>query len=267
MPFLQINDNQLYYEDAGSSKDVLVFAHSMLFNLRMFDDQVNVFRDSYRCVRFDFKAQGLSRIGSSGYDLDSLTEETVMILSKLGIPSCHFIGFSMGGMVGQRLAIKYPGLIKSLCLIDTSSEPEMKDLRNKLMIWVAEKFGIKILASKIMKMFFGKPFLIDKSRKEEKAYWKSQLLLNKASSIRKVTEGVLFRPSITHKLHEIKQNCLILVGKNDILTDVSVAKIMNDAIPNSILKIIPEAGHMSTVENPEYVNKQIEGFLNIQKND
>ena len=99
MPYLNLNKAKLYFEDEGKGDETFIFGHSMLFNLRMFDDQVNFLKDNYRCVRFDFRGQGKSEIKSNGYDLDSLTEETLALMKSLDCTPCHFIGFSMGGMV------------------------------------------------------------------------------------------------------------------------------------------------------------------------
>ena len=117
MPFATINNARLYYEEHGQGKETIVFAHSMLFNLRMFDDQVKFLKSNYRCVLFDFRGQGKSEDTSSGYDLDSLTKDALEFIKALNCDPCHFIGFSMGGMVAMRLAIRHPEVIKSLILI------------------------------------------------------------------------------------------------------------------------------------------------------
>ncbi len=62
MPFLSVNRAELYYEDQGAGPEAIVFAHSLLFNCRMFDDQINALKDQYRCVKFDFRGQGRSEV-------------------------------------------------------------------------------------------------------------------------------------------------------------------------------------------------------------
>ena len=124
MPFIKLTNTKLFYEIKGKGTQTIVFGHSMLFNLRMFDDQINFLKDKYRCVSFDFRGQGKSQINTEGYDLDSLTEDIAELINVLNCKPCHFVGFSMGGMVAMRLAIKHPELLKSLVLIDTSSDKE-----------------------------------------------------------------------------------------------------------------------------------------------
>ena len=267
MPHININDASLYYEDQGKGNETIVFGHSMLFNLRMFDDQVNILRSNYRCVSFDFRGQGKSEVTANGYDLDSLTEDTAELIRALNCDPCHFIGFSMGGMIALRLAVKYPDLIKSLVLIDTSSEPEPteKMRQNMLMLWIVKYLGIRPLANRVMSMFFGRSFLGDSKRKELQRTWKNHFLANDRIGMTRAATAVLNRQGNTKDLNKITVPTLILVGENDILTTYEKADIMKKNIKNSILKVIPRAGHMSPVEEPEIVNDLIIDFLNNLK--
>lgn len=267
MAFIKLKNTSLYYESNGEGKETIVFGHSMLFNLRMFDDQVSFLSTNYRCKCFDFRGQGKSQITEGGYDLDTLTDDIVELIDKLDCKPCHFVGFSMGGMVAMRLAIKHPELLKSLVLIDTSSdiEPKEKTGQNKLMLLISRYLGLSLLANRIMSMFFSANFINDKSRKELKRIWKNHLLANDKVGITKVIKGVIYRKPVTEFLGEITIPTLILVGENDILTKYDKAEILHENIKNSILKVIPRAGHMSPVEEPEIVNKLISNFLrNIQ---
>ncbi|TBW29984.1 alpha/beta fold hydrolase [Gramella sp. KN1008] len=263
MPYIDLKTARLYYEDEGVGKETLVFGHSMLFNLRMFDEQVNFLKDEYRCVRFDFKGQGKSEITLNGYDLDTLTEETREFITRTDCAPCHFVGFSMGGMVALRLAIKYPEIIRSLILIDTSSEPEPRAhmLRNKLMLWVARYGGLRPLCGRVMKMFFGADFLQDQAKEDQRNQWKDHFLANDRTGIIKVVKGVLSRRGITGDLGKIQCPVLIMVGEKDKLTDEGKAELMHKMIPSSRLVRIPGAGHMSPVEEPEKVNTEIRNFL------
>lgn len=263
MPYIKLNNAELYFEEEGQGNENMVFGHSMLFNLRMFDDQVDFLKTNYRCIRFDFRGQGKSEITANGYDLDSLAEETYKFIIARDCSPCHFVGFSMGGMVALRLAIKYPEIISSLILTDTSSEPEPKDhnLRNKLMLWIAKYLGLKPLANQVMKMFFGPAFLKDPNKEQIRKKWKNYFLANNRHGIIKVTKAVLTRRGITNELHKIKCPVLILVGEKDTLTDHGKAEIMHKMIKDSKLRIIPRAGHMSPIEEPDLVNAEIKEFL------
>lgn len=264
MPYQSLTGAKLYYEDEGRGEETLIFGHSMLFNLRMFDRQVDYFKDQYRCVRFDFRGHGKSESTSNGYDLDTLTEDAVELINTLNCGPCHFVGFSMGGMVAMKAALKYPNLIKSLILIDTSSEPEPKGgmVRNKAMLFVAKHIGLQPLANKVVNMFFAKDFLNDPNRKDLKKVWKNHFVQNDRVGIVKAVKGVLYRGGMTSVIGDIEHPTTIMVGENDQLTDLSKAEILNKTIKNSSLKLIPRAGHMGPVEEPDIVNRFMEEHLN-----
>ena len=262
MPYIEINKAKLYYEEEGGGTTPIIFGHSMLFNLRMFDDQVEFLKSDFRCIRFDFRGQGKSEVTNDGYDLDSLSDDAAKLITALDCGPCHFVGFSMGGMIALRLAVNYPALIKSLILIDTSSELQGDMFRNRLLIWIAKNFGINILANKVMSMFFGSKFLSDKKRRPLLETWKNHFLANNSVGIVKVIKGVIFRESITNTLNSIKHPTIIMVGENDQLTDYDKASIMHEHIEHSSIEIIPNAGHMSPVEEPEFVNQLISSFIN-----
>jgi len=61
MPLITVNGAQLYYEEHGQGDKTIVFGHSMLFNLRMFDDQIEILKSNYRCILFDFRGLDLLR--------------------------------------------------------------------------------------------------------------------------------------------------------------------------------------------------------------
>lgn len=123
MARITVNGAALHYEDRGGPEAV-VFAHGCLLDCRMFDVQVAALQGRYRCVAFDFRGQGRSEVTRGGYDMDSLTEDAACLIRSLGCAPCHFVGFSMGGFVGMRLAARHPGLLRSLAPVGTSASPE-----------------------------------------------------------------------------------------------------------------------------------------------
>ena len=265
MPRIQLNEAEYYYEVDGNGLETIVFGHSMLFNLRMFDDQVAVLKKGYRCIRFDFRGHGQTEVTTDGYDLDTLTEDVAELIRSLDGSPCHFVGFSMGGMVAMRLGIRYPELIRSLILIDTSSEPEPTDNigRNKLMLWVCRYIGLWPVAGQIMNLFFGKDFLKDPKRKQQRKTWKNHFLANDQIGIVRAVQGVLFRRGITDQIESIDKPCLILLGEKDELTNSEKADILRRGIKGSQFHEIPRAAHMTPVEEPELVTEHIENFLKI----
>ena len=124
MPKITVNGVSLNYQEQGKGEETILFVHGLLFNHHMFDAQVDAFKSNYRCIAFDLRGQGESEVTRKGYDMGNLTRDTVALIKALDCGPCHFVGLSMGGFIGMRLAISHPKLLRSLSLLATSADPE-----------------------------------------------------------------------------------------------------------------------------------------------
>ena len=119
-----VNGVELYYEEHGTGSETIFFAHELLWSCRLFDAQIAVLKERYRCIAFDHRGQGQSQITRGGYDLDTLCEDTAALIEALGGAPCHFLGLAMGGVIGLHLAARRPELLTSLLLLSTSAGSE-----------------------------------------------------------------------------------------------------------------------------------------------
>ncbi len=229
----------------------------------MFDSQITALKDRYRCITFDFRGQGKSEVTRSGYDMETLTEDAAALIRALDCAPCHFLGLSMGGFVGMRLAIREPDLIKSLMLLETSADPEPREniRRYWLLNIVARWFGLGPVADRVMPIMFGRKFLADPNRAELREEWRRRMIANHRVGITRAVRGVIDRQGVHDQLNEITVPTLIIVGDQDVATVPAKAERMHAAIPGSTLAVIPGAGHTSTVEEPEAVNQALDVFL------
>ena len=266
MPTIKINDADIYFEDSAPNdvqKPVMVLAHGLLWNTRMYDKQVEHFQEDYRCIAFDFRGQGQSQVTKSGYDMETLTEDTIGLLEALDIDKCHFVGLSMGGFIAQRIALKRPELLLSLTLLETSADPE--DPKNvpqyRKLVKAIRWLGIKRVSNKVMPIMFGSTFLADKLRKSDRKQWLTMLQGNRKGGVVKATMGVIDRTGTYEQLGDITTPTLIIVGDEDAATPYPKSERMHFAIAGSKLAIIKGAGHTATVEEPEQVNRVMRQFL------
>lgn len=226
----------------------------------MFWKQVEYLKNEYRILTYDHRGQGKSEVTDSGYDIDELYSDTIELIKKLNLGKVHFAGLSMGGFVGMRVAARNPEMIKSLILMETSAKAEHNRSKYILLVSIVKIFGVKVVAQNVMDIMFGKTFLSDDNRKVEKRQWQTELENNK-KSITKAVEGVIYRKGIENELKNIQCPVLILVGTEDKATPPENAKFIHSLIPQSKLKYIINAGHTSSIEEPEQINRVIEGFL------
>ena len=263
MPRLQVNNADLYYEDQGSGVETIIFVHGVLWSGRMFDDQVDALKDRYRCITVDLRGQGQSEVTQSGYDIDTLSEDVAALIEVLECAPCHFLGLSMGGFIGLRLAIRRPDLLKSLMLLETSADPEPKENigQYRLLSLVARWFGLGIVAGRVMPIMFGEKFLNDPVRKNQKEEWRKHMIANHRIGSTRALKGVIYRTGVYDQIDKISAPTLIIVGAQDTATPLEKAERMHARIQGSNLVVIPGAGHTSTVEEPEAVKLAMEKFL------
>lgn len=261
MPEVRVNGVNLHYESHGSGPETIVFAHGLLMSGRMFDAQVRALEPRYRCITFDFRGQGQTEITSSGYDMDTLTEDAVALIEALDCAPCHFAGLSMGGFIGLRLAIRRPELLRSLILLESSADPEPQKFRFTLMNFIARWIGFGPVISRVQDILFGRKFLEDPSRAPLRDEWKARILANDRIGITRAATGVIERAGVYDQLEKIGTPALILVGDQDVGTVPAVSERMHARIHGSQLVIIPGAGHSSSIEEPDAVNGAIDAFL------
>lgn len=263
MPKINVNDVNIHYEESGQGEDTIVFSHGLLWSSRMFDNQVAVLKDNYRVITYDHRGQGQSEVTESGYDMDTLAGDAMALIEKLNLGKVHFVGLSMGGFVAMRIAARRPDSVKSIILIETSADPEPQENipKYKMLNFVARWLGFSLITKSVMQIMFGQTWLNEPTRAHEHDYWKKQLHNNHRVGITRAVMGSVNRKGVYEELASINVPTLILVGEEDVATVPAQADRIHQAIPQSKLVTIPQAGHTSTVENPDAVNQAIIDFL------
>lgn len=263
MPYLDTNGAHIHYTVEGGGDETIVFSHGLLFSGLMFGAQIDALKDRYRCITFDHRGQGRSGVIDDGYDIETLTQDATALIEELGLAPCHFVGLSMGGFVGMRVAARRPELLKSLILIETSAEAEPKENlgRYGLLNLIAQWFGLGIVMSQVMPIMFGKTFLRDRARAKQRKFWRNHIAANDRIGITRAVKGVIGRQSVLNEINTIKLPTLIVIGDEDVATAPEKSDRIHAAISDSKLVTIPNAGHSSPIEEPDRVNAAIEAFL------
>ncbi len=250
MPKITINQVEYHYTDTQEGAETIFFAHGLLWSGFMFHKQEAFLKDRYRIITYDHRGQGKTSSPESGYDMDTLFEDAVKLIETL-CPNqkIHFAGLSMGGFVGMRVAARRPDLLKSLILLETSSDAEAQENVGKYrtLNFVMKWIGAWAVVSKVMPIMFGQKFLNDSTRSDERKVWEEQMKLGKSPGINRAVTGVIERKSIFEEIVKIKTPTLILVGTQDVATPSAKAERIHSQISGSQLVHIEGGGHTSSI--------------------
>lgn len=263
MPHIQLNSAKLFYIQEGQGDEVIVFSHGLLWSHKMFQGQIDFLKKNYTVIAYDHRGKGQSEVSPGPYDMDMLTIDAMELIDKMVGKPVHFVGLSMGGFVGMRLAARYPDKVKSLILLETSASPEpVENLpKYKLLNGIVKWFGIiPTVSASVMKIMFAQSWLENPKNTEAYKKWIKELQSNK-KSITKSVEAVIFRKGVEEEIRQIKSPTMIVVGDEDVATKPEKAKFIQMSIPNSVLHMVPGAGHSSCIEKPQEINRLIGDWM------
>jgi 3-oxoadipate enol-lactonase len=237
----------------------LVLSHSLACSTRMWDPQIAALKGEYRILAYDTRGHGGSEASKGAYTLEMLADDLKALLDHLGIKQARYCGLSMGGMIGQTFALKYPGVLAKLVLADTTSRypaeaaPLWADR-----IKIAETKGMEPLAQPTLERWFTEPFR--KSRPEVVDGIRKLIVSTPVAGYVGCSHAIP-KINLTARLKEIKCPILVIVGADDPGTPVSMAKEIHDNAPGSKLEILPSAAHLANMEQPEGFTRALRGFL------
>jgi 3-oxoadipate enol-lactonase len=237
----------------------ITLSHSLACNLSMWDEQARVLAKKFKVLRYDTRGHGGTDAPAGPYTLDELAADAQALLEALEIRKTHWVGLSLGGMIGQTFALNHPGLLQSLALCDTTSRypaeaaPMWADR-----IQTVEAKGMGAVVDGTLARWFTEPYR--NSRKD--------VVDRVAATIRGTPVAgfvgcchAIPKINVTDRLKEITCPALVVVGDQDAATPPAMAREIHSALPGSELVIIPSAAHLSNIEQPDAFNEALLGFL------
>ncbi len=124
MPYQQVNDCNVYYEDIGTGEPILFLHSGYSRGIIAFGGQIQPFFHTYRCLLPDFRGHGRTTSESRDWDTPIIAEDMAGFLHALGIGKTHLLGYSLGGGVALHLASRHPELVKSVITIGCSGQAD-----------------------------------------------------------------------------------------------------------------------------------------------
>jgi len=264
MAKLSLNGCDHFYQEMGEGAETIIFTHGVFFDSDICLEQMKFFASKYRCIGFDWRSQGRSEDSAFGHDVDGLTQDCIALMDKLGIKKAHWVGVSIGGVVGIRLAARYPDRIQSLCLMGATADKEKLEKLEKYELLTEAFFKDKeIHADQLLALLFGQRFCANATEYEQA---KTRLLANNPATMRRALTPIIRRTDIRHLLPKITCPTLIVVGEEDAANGPDRAATLHADIKSSRLAILSSVGHTPTLEAPDDVNSHLSTFYEKHKN-
>lgn len=238
----------------------LTLAHSLASNSSMWDEQARLLSRRFKVLRYDTRGHGQSSAPQGPYTLDQLADDAKALFDGLGITRTHWMGLSMGGMIGQVFALRYPGVFQSMVLADTTGRypaaaAQVWDER----VRTAREGGMEAIVDGTLGRWFTEPY-----RKAN-----AGVMDTVAQGIRTTpVEGyagccaAISKMDALDRLGEIDCPTLVIVGEEDQGTTPEAAKAIQRAIRGAELVIIPSAAHLSNIEQARAFNEAVTSFYN-----
>ena len=257
---IDANGIRINYELSGKEDaPVVVLSHSLGSSMVMWNPQLDALESQFRVLCYDMRGHGDSGATEGAYTLDQLAADVIALLDALHIEPTHFVGLSIGGMIGQCLALNYPDRFQSLTLCDTSPilPDDAKPLFQERMDLARTK-GMQALVEGTLERWFTPPYL-DQNPPEVDLI-RNQFLATSVTGFIGCSEAILGL-NYLDRLSEIKLPTLIIVGEDDPGTPVEASEAIHALIANSKLVVLPSAAHLSNIEQAEAFNSALLAFL------
>lgn len=237
----------------------VVLSHSILASCEMWRGQVDMLvRRRFFVVGLDTRGHGASSPTKAPYTMTLLVHDVLTVLDTLGIARAHFVGLSLGGMIGLGLGIEHGERIASLVVCDARADatgafrapwPER--------IKLAQERGCEELADSTLERWFGRAFL---DANPEQTRWLRAMIARTSVAGFTGCAHALMALDYLRDVHRIQTPTTLIVGANDGALPEAMADLQR-RIAGSVLEIIDRAGHLPNIERPQLFEAALTGHF------
>jgi len=252
----KVNGIEINYEIHGKDgAPWIVWSHSLACSVRMWDPQIAAFKDRYRLLVHDMRGHGASTAPKGPYSLDMLADDVLGLVSFLKIQKAFFCGLSIGGMIGQTIALRGRGPFERLVLADTTHTQNADAIKQwEDRIRIAEAQGMQALVASTMERWFTAPF-----RESPQAKKIADLIAATPAAGYVGCGQAIIKLNTTARLKEIKLPVLAITGEAD--GAAAGTRYIGENVPGAKFVSLKNAAHIANVEQPEPFNRALQDFF------
>jgi 3-oxoadipate enol-lactonase len=250
---------ELRFTDSKGAGDAVVLVHAIGCDHRMWDALAQSLAPDYRVIRVDVRGHGGSPVPRRPYSLEVLADDVAHVLDGLGLRKAHWVGLSLGGMIGQAFAIRHGERLAKLVIANSTSTygPEgrkMWEARAK----AVEDGGVAAIRDMVAARYFSDDF-----RATQPAI--VEAVMERFTQTPKVGYlgccDAIAALDFSRALERIRAPTLVIAGGADAGTPPAMSEALARGIPGAKLAVIPGAAHLSAVEKPAEFNALVREFL------
>ena len=264
MPTARVNDIELFYQETGDpASEPLLLIMGWGGDHTAWAFQMPALAESYRVIAPDNRGSGQSDQPDFPYSITGMADDVAGLLAELGVARAHVCGASMGGMIAQELALRHPERVRTLQLHCTLARP---DAYGTLLVETLLRVHAREDREEWARAML--PWIICRKTVRERPEF-VQLMLQRAldnpyptsyTGLRRQAEAIGAHDTL-ERLGAIRVPTLITVGTEDILVPPAFSREIQDRLPEASLVLVPDAGHVHFLEQPQAFNDAMLGFL------
>ncbi|MBR1766450.1 MAG: alpha/beta hydrolase [Bacteroidales bacterium] len=258
---LKVDGRNVHYRDEGrGNTKTLVLLHGYLQSLDVWSSYVLTYMHDFRVITIDLPGHGQTETFCEVHSMDFMARVVKAVLDEAGVDQCVLVGHSMGGYVALAFADKYPyslrglGLVNSHAMADTPAQCEH---RRAVCDQVLDNRASYIVGFVPSLFYEGNRMALSQDIKD----LQDQCIETRAEAILAAQKGMMARPSRIDVLQQLEVPVLFVYGKNDNRIPLEIAVTQGMLPHHSEMLLLDNVGHMSFMEEREYVKPRIKNFV------
>ena len=237
----------------------VVLSHALGLDLSMWAALAADLAKSHPVLRYDHRGHGGSAVPAGPYTLDDLVEDAARLIREWGRGPVVFIGLSMGGMVAQGLAIRYPDLVRRIVLANTAAQyPDPAKTAWTQRIVTVQQGGMAAVADMVVERYLHAGFR--QAHPIAAQSLREQILRNDPAGYVASCYAVMSVDWL-ERLPQVQCPALVIAGAQDVGATPAMAQAIAQRIPGATLKVFDDASHLSVAEQPQAFTETVKAFL------
>jgi 3-oxoadipate enol-lactonase len=243
----------------GPARQTIVFGHALGCDVSMWDAVANTLAADHRVVCYEHRGHGDSDVPAGPYTMAALADDASRLIETLQCGPVVWVGLSLGGMVGQEMALNHPGQIKALVIANTTSGYDAAARAGWAQrIAAIEAGGLEAIADGAMQRWFSTAFR--EAHPAVVARWRRRVVTQPAAGYLAASHAVMNHDT-TARLPQIRRPTLVIAGSADEGTPVAMSQALAQGIAGAELVVLDGAAHLSALEQPAAFTAALAAFI------